>query len=99
MVYIPDDQFSIEIKTSSNKTQIFGNRSYAQIATSNKKSKAGYYLAVNFEKFEKTRKKPKILLIRLDHSDWIGQKSTTGQQAKLSKETYDKKFKTLYTES
>ncbi|RKZ66164.1 MAG: ScaI family restriction endonuclease [Candidatus Parabeggiatoa sp. nov. 3] len=102
LIYIPDDQFSIEIKTSSNKTQIFGNRSYAQVAASNKKSKSGYYLAINFEKFEKTRKKPKILLIRfgwLDHSDWIGQKSATGQQARLSTETYEKKFKTLYTES
>jgi len=102
LVYIPDVQFSIEIKTSSNKNKIFGNRSYAQAAASNKKSKSGYYLAVNFEKFENTRKNPTILLIRfgwLDHSDWIGQKSQTGQQARLSIETYGKKFKTLYTES
>ncbi|RKZ37792.1 MAG: ScaI family restriction endonuclease [Gammaproteobacteria bacterium] len=101
LVYIPDVQFSIEIKTSSNKNKIFGNRSYAQAAASNKKSKSGYYLAVNFEKFENTRKNPIILLIRfgwLEHSDWIGQKSQTGQQARLSIETYGTKFKTLYTE-
>jgi hypothetical protein len=29
IVYIPDDQYSIELKTSSNPTRIFGNRSYA----------------------------------------------------------------------
>ena len=30
IVYVPDDQFSVEVKTSSHSRQIFGNRSYAQ---------------------------------------------------------------------
>jgi len=30
LVYVPDDRFSVEIKTSSHKTRVFGNRSYAQ---------------------------------------------------------------------
>jgi hypothetical protein len=30
LVYVPDVKFSVEIKTSSHKNRIFGNRSYAQ---------------------------------------------------------------------
>ena len=87
LIFIPDDTFSIEIKTSSNPKNIFGNRSYAQKANKNKKSKSGYYLAINFEKFTSENTRPKILKIRfgwLDHEDWMGQKSATGQQSRLS---------------
>ena len=100
IVCIKDDYYSIELKTSSNPRHIFGNRSYAQKPTEDKKGKDGYYLAVNFEKFSKQNNRPDILLIRfgwLDHSDWIGQKSPTGQQARLAPETYELKFKTLFT--
>jgi hypothetical protein len=37
LVYIPDDQFSVEIKTSSSDSKIFGNRSYAQKSETVKK--------------------------------------------------------------
>ena len=100
IVYIPDDKFSIELKTSSHREQIFGNRSYAQEAVVDKKGKSGYYLAVNFEKFSE-RKDPDIVLIRfgwLDHADWVGQKAATGQQSRLGAEVYTGKFKTLYRE-
>lgn len=100
IVYLPNDSFSIELKTSSNANQIFGNRSYAQAPTQNKKSKDGYYLTVNFEQIKEGAKRPNILMIRfgwLDHTDWIGQTSETGQQARLAPETYDLKLKTLYT--
>lgn len=100
LVCILDDNFSIEIKTSSNQNQVFGNRSYAQESINNRKSKSGFYLAVNFDKFSKSRKKPEILLIRfgwIDHDDWIGQAAATGQQARLSRETYENKFKTLHS--
>ncbi|HBS27782.1 MAG TPA: ScaI family restriction endonuclease [Gammaproteobacteria bacterium] len=100
IVYIPDDFYSIELKTSSNVNHyIFGNRSYAQKPTVGKKGKDGFYIAVNFEKFSKTNSKPGIAVIRfgwLDHTDWVGQESATGQQARLAPETYDLKFKTLY---
>ena len=99
IVYIPDDYYSIELKTSSHATQIFGNRSYAQKPSSEKKGKDGFYLTVNFEKFSKTNTNPNITIIRfgwLDHTDWIGQKANTGQQARLLPETYDLKLKTLY---
>ena len=79
-------QFDFEIKTSSHPKAIFANRSYAQPATAGKAEKAGYYLAVNFGRFAGDAL-PKLARIRfgwLDHSDWIGQKSETGQQAHLT---------------
>jgi len=89
-----DDSFSMELKTSSQKS-IYGNRSYAKSDTGKRKS--GYYLTINFEKISKND--PKILLIQmgwLDHSDWHGQKSETGQQSSLSKEARNNKFIVLY---
>lgn len=86
IVNIPDDSFSIEIKTSSNPSHIFGNRSYAQGGSLTKKAKDGYYLAINFEKFTGQKKQPEIRRIRfgwLDSTDWIGQKAATGQQSRL----------------
>jgi hypothetical protein len=89
-----DDSFSFEIKTSSQKS-IYGNRSYARSDTG--KDKSGYYLAINFEKI--SANDPKMLLIQmgwLDHSDWAGQKSETGQQASISKEARANKLIILY---
>ena len=106
VVYIPDDSFSIEIKTSSSPRNIFGNRSYAQKSTTGKtkKSKSGYYLVINFEKIEKKIQpidnlslvNPKIRLVRfgwIDQKDWQGQESETGQQASISPDV--KKFKLI----
>lgn len=89
-----NDFYSFELKTSSQKS-IYGNRSYAKSESG--KSKSGYYLTVNFEKINANN--PKILLIQmgwLNHSDWIGQKSETGQQASLTKEAKENKFIVLY---
>lgn len=99
LVYIPDGQYSVEIKTSSNKAHIYGNRSYAQETKDKKKSKSGYYIAVNFEKFTKTNQNPKVVLIRfgwLDHTDWMGQKAASGQQARLEAYTEQVKLHVLY---
>ncbi|MFM6220227.1 MAG: ScaI family restriction endonuclease, partial [Dolichospermum sp.] len=106
LVYIPNDNFSIEIKTSSSPRNIFGNRSYAQKSTTGKtkKSKSGYYLVINFEKIENKRQQidnlslvnPKIKLVRfgwIDQEDWQGQESETGQQASISPDV--KKFKLI----
>lgn len=93
-VFEPDDRYSIEIKTSAHKCQIFANRSYGQeAATKGKKAKDGYYLAVNFHpwpsidlKRASEQIRPVLRLIRfgwLDHSDWVAQTSATGQQASL----------------
>jgi hypothetical protein len=62
LVYINDVKFSVEVKTSSHKSGIFANRSYAQPQSSSPlaKGKDGYYIAVNFEKFEKGRNRPRV---------------------------------------
>jgi hypothetical protein len=89
-----NDFYSLELKTSSQKS-IYGNRSYAK--SDSGKSKAGYYLTINFEKIQGND--PKLLLIQmgwLNHSDWVGQKSETGQQAALTKEARENKFVVLY---
>lgn len=93
MVCLVDDCFSIEIKTSSSNRNTYGNRSYTQLSTTGiegKKNKSGYYLVVNFQKFNKNvqgSQEPQINLVRfgwLDREDWQGQAAATGQQAKLS---------------
>ena len=77
VVYMPDDTYSIEIKTSSQNS-IYGNRSYGQENSDNNsgKQKYGFYLAVNFEKFTSSNSNPRIKRIKfgwLDHSDWKAQ--------------------------
>jgi hypothetical protein len=99
VVYVPDPSFSMEIKTSSHATQIFGNRSYAQQPTAGKKSKSGYYLAVNFDKLSKDQPLPQLRRIRfgwIDHTDWQGQKAATGQQARLPPEVERHKLRLLF---
>lgn len=103
MVYIPDNNFSVEIKTSSSANNIYGNRSYGQENSDNNsgKSKSGYYLTINFEKFDPKNKSisPRVKKIRfgwIDHSDWKAQKSQTGQQASLSIDARDNKLLLLY---
>lgn len=94
IVCISNDDFSLELKTSSQKS-IFGNRSYALSDTG--KSKNGYYLTINFEKISSPN--PRILLIQLgwlEHSDWKGQSSKTGQKASLTKEARENKLIVLY---
>ena len=98
---LKDTKYSIEIKASSDPKKIFANRSYAQPQTGKgQKSKDGYYITINFEKFKNAKNRtPKILLIRfgyLDHSDWIGQKAQTGQRAHLSANVYKYKLNTIY---
>lgn len=100
LVYCTDEQFSIQIKTSSSLNGIFGNRSYAQPTSGDKKSKSGYYLAVNFGGFEAgTIAHPSVVKIRfgwLDHTDWKGQAAASGQAATPSKEARKHKLVTLY---
>lgn len=95
-----DPSMGIEIKGSSNATQIFANRSYAQpSADSETKDKNGYYVTINFEKISKDNPNPKITIIRfgyLEHKDWIAQRAATGQQARLSPEAYHYKLIEIY---
>lgn len=87
LVYIPNAHFSIEIKTSSSRRHIFGNRSYTQHSTRTQKAKSGYYLAINFDQLTPNTPYPPLRLVRfgwLDYTDWQGQSSATGQQARLN---------------
>lgn len=103
LVFMPDPKMSIELKTSSHPSQIFGNRSYAQpqADSGRGKGKNGYYLTVNFGKFATTgENRPAITLVRfgwLDHTDWIAQRAATGQQARVSPASDRAKLKVLYS--
>ncbi|WP_427834130.1 ScaI family restriction endonuclease [Actinobacillus pleuropneumoniae] len=102
LVNIREPQFSIEIKTSSSPKNIYGNRSYGQSGESSKKSKDGYYLAINFEQFDKDNplaRRPEIRLIRfgyLNYTDWRSQNSSTGQQARIPANIENVKLLPIY---
>lgn len=67
LVFIPDDTFSIEIKTSSSAKSIYANRSYAKIGDATK-DRNSYFLAVNFEKITTSiTDKANIRLIRFGY--------------------------------
>jgi hypothetical protein len=101
LVYVPEPaRWSTEIKTSSHPTQVFGNRSYAQPGVGHRKSKSGFYLTINFEKWSlATGRLPAIRVVRLgwlDHTDWIAQAAATGQQARIRPEAYAGKLAVLF---
>lgn len=101
LVYIPNRNLSVEIKTSSNPSGIYGNRSYGQLDNKTGKSKAGYYIAINFEKFDQENpdSTPRIKRIRfgwLDHTDWKAQSAATGQQAYVIGDAKKHKMKEIY---
>jgi ScaI restriction endonuclease len=88
LVYIPNSEYSIEVKTSGQPGyRIYGNRSYGQRARSTsvaQKEKSGYYLAANF--FGRS-----LTLLRfgwIDAGDWKPQVAPTGQMAGLSDAVY-----------
>jgi hypothetical protein len=100
VVYIPNDEYSIEIKTSSQNS-IYGNRSYGQDNSDNSsgKQKFGFYLAINFEKFTQSNTHPQIKRIKfgwIDHEDWKAQVAATGQNSTLDKDAWNHKLKLLY---
>ncbi len=112
LVYIPDHEYSVEIKASSDPRHVYGNRSYGQLLREErqdraKKGKSGYYLAINFEPFSTTIaqpfpqnvEQPKLLKIRfgwLDHTDWKAQVAATGQQASILRQSEASKLIELY---
>ncbi|SRR5579871_2128235 len=100
--YIPNKELSFEIKTSSSDSGVFGNRSYAHVSEEAKKRRDGFILVINFEKFNVEAKLPELKLIRfgwLDPIDWIGQKSESGQQSRLTKEAKAYKLLILWESS
>lgn len=101
LVNIVDDFFSTEIKASSSSNDIFANRSYAQPSEPGTKPKDGFYIAINFEGFgaSATPQLTRIKLGWLDHTDWLPQRSATGQQARLTPEAKRYKLIQLYPNS
>jgi hypothetical protein len=101
LVYIPDEYFSTEIKTSSDARSVFGNRSYAQPSLPGTKDRDGYYITVNFEKFSE-RNPPRIRSIKmgwLNHADWVPQLSPRGQQAHIELNARRGKLLEIYANS
>jgi hypothetical protein len=99
-VYVPNDKYSFEIKTSSSASGIFGNRSYAHVSEGSKKRRGSYILAINFEKFDSSD--PNVTLVRfgwLDADDWIGQRAESGQQSRLTKDARAYKLVKLWERS
>lgn len=93
LVYILDNNFSIEIKIYSSIRNTYGNRSYACLSVTGRKSekrKLGYYLVVKFLKLNpivQSETIPQINLVPfgwLDEKDWQEQVAATGQQARLN---------------
>lgn len=101
LVYMPDGRFDTELKTSSHKSQVFGNRSYAQPALPGTKIRDGYYITVNFERFADNNP-PQIRRIGmgwLNHDDWVPQASQTGQAASIRPEARAGKLIEIYSNS
>lgn len=103
LVYLPNEFYSTEIKTSSNSNNIYGNASYGQedSASASSKAKDGYYIGVNFEKFDQAPvgQPPRIRKIRigwLDHTDWHSQNASSGQAATISPTVRDNKLLLIY---
>lgn len=101
LVYVPDSLFSIEIKTSSHASGIFGNRSFGQDTDDvAKKAKSGYYCAVNFQAWS-VSSTPKIKSIRygwLDSTDWVAQASASGQQSSLPGLVYARQLPLVFSD-
>lgn len=98
LVYLPKERYSIEIKTSSDATSIFGNRIFGlDNPAKRKKAKDGYYAAINFHKWDHRR--PEISRIRygwLDATDWVAQKAESGQQSSLPAAVYNSQLLTVF---
>ena len=73
VVCTTDSSFSFEIKTSSSKNGLYGNRSTGHHAESRTKFRTGYYLVINYKLPTETDVSRRIWLIRfgwIDDEDW-----------------------------
>lgn len=78
--------FSFEIKTSSSKNGLYGNRSTGHISDTRTKYRTGYYLVINYKLPTTDDPSRNLWGIRfgwIDDEDWIGQDKPTGQQASI----------------
>lgn len=95
-----DPRFCFEVKTSSSKKGVYGNRSTGHRAESRTKYRSGYYLVVNYKNPSEESVERFLRLIRfgwIDDEDWVGQSSPAGQQASISQDVAHLKLLTLKT--
>lgn len=100
IVRTDNDDFSFEIKTSSSKSGLYGNRSTGHRSENRTKIRAGYYLVVNYKLPKEDGTDRFIQKIRfgwIDDEDWVGQAKPTGQQASIGAKLAKLKLLTLYT--
>lgn len=93
-------RYGFEIKTSSSKKGLYGNRSTGLRADGRKKYRTGYYLVVNYKLPTRDDLEKWLRLIRfgwIDDEDWTGQARPTGQQASVGKAVAHGKLITLFS--
>lgn len=98
IVCIFNDRYSFEIKTSSSKSGLYGNRSTGHRSDNRIKHRTGYYLVINYKlptEDDLTRKIWKIRFGWIDDEDWLGQEKPTGQQASIGAKLASLKLVTI----
>ena len=98
IVYTINDRYSFEIKTSSSKSGLYGNRSTGHRSDNRTKYRTGYYLVINYKLPKEDDLSYQLWKIRfgwIDDEDWIGQKEASGQQASIGKKLAGLKLITL----
>lgn len=91
--------FSFEIKTSSSVNGLYGNRSTGYEAAERTKTRAGYYLVINYKLPDENDPTNFIRQIRfgwIDDKDWVGQSQPTGQQASIGAQLAKLKLLTIF---
>ncbi len=86
IICIKDNRYSFEIKTSSSKNGLYGNRSTGHRSSDRTKYRTGYYLVINYKlpkEEDLSRQLWKIRFGWIDDEDWLGQNKPTGQQASI----------------
>jgi len=86
IVYEPELKYSFEVKTSSSRSGLYGNRSTGHRAEGRTKFRTGYYLVINYKLPTLNDPTGDLLNIRfgwIDDEDWVGQAQPTGQQASI----------------
>jgi hypothetical protein len=86
IVFEKELKFSFEVKTSSSKSGLYGNRSTGHRAEGRTKFRTGYYLVINYKLPTEQDPSHALYNVRfgwIDDDDWVGQAQPTGQQASI----------------
>lgn len=86
IIFEDELEYSFEIKTSSSRSGLYGNRSTGHRAAGRTKFRSGYYPVINYKLPRESDLSREIQNIRfgwIDDEDWVGQAQPTGQQASI----------------